>query len=229
MSTRVISVRLSEHTIAQSAIILRAAGLQIEGMPVSTVIKNIVNGVVRQELANERIKPLDDNQLSIVLSGLGMKDEAAPPLQIALPSEKVEISLADALLSDEPEEPEDLPTESESPASLARQLHEGLSEVSDRVKPQLVIDESNIDGDEDTKAALDSFEFTPFVELEKAAPLDRLIKGFTDAIEGQEIKEDSEAAIYKRCLEVVYKANPQDKWGTEDIEREITTMFQDYL
>ena len=202
MPSRVVHVRLDDWALIGCHDILKAGGKPVSDIPIATIVRQVVNALVRNMQLNDRIKTYTDEERLDRLHELYADD----PLDL-------DILLSD-IVTPSREEEDDI---SEIVREAVRKIEsEG---VPQNIASEVKISEADpIEKVDVTPIDLLTQEFDPFFEFQRKAPKDRFIEW------AETQNEIAQAAV---CI--VYTGLPQDLWGSDKAEQMITGLLKRHI
>lgn len=203
MPSRVVHVRLDDWALIGCHDILKAGGKPVADIPMATMVRQVVNALVRNMQLNERIKTYTDEERLDRLQELYQND----PLNL------------DVLLSQS-----DVEIQEEGDDNILDIVKEAVAKIESEGEPQHIASDVEIseadpipDKAEESINLLEQ-EFDPFYEIQRKAPKDRFIEWASDQ------NDIAQAAV---CI--VYTGLPQNLWGSDKAEEMITGLLKRHI
>ena len=203
MPSRVVHVRLDDWALIGCHDILKAGGKSVVDIPMATIVRQVVNALVRNMQLSDRISTYTKDEKLDRLKEL-YSDE---PLDL-------DILLTDFSKSGAGEEDDDiLDIVKEAVAKI-----EAESEPQNISKEVEISEADPIQEQDLTPIDLLAQEFDPFFAIQKKAPKDRFVEW-----------ADKQNEIAQAAVCIVYTGLPQDLWGSEKAEEMITGLLKRHI
>ena len=199
MTSRVVHVRLDDWALIGCHDILKSGGKVVAGIPMSTIVRQVVGALVRNMQLSERIPTYNEEARIKRVAELYMDEPFSLDEAIDLGSIVSERTEDDEILSLVKEAVSRIETEGE-PQSIAEPVEISEAEpVTEEEKPTL---------------NLLTQDFIPFHLLAHKAPKDRFIEW-----------AEKENDIIQAAVCITYTGLPQELWGSEKAEEMISDLL----
>ena len=204
MPSRVIHIRLDDWALLGCHDIVKSADKEVSNMPMATIVRHVVNALVRNMQMSEKIPVYNREDRLDRLQEL-YSDE---PLKLDVTLDNIDVELSD---------------ESTRDAEIDQIVIEALKKIGEEGEPEDIskpveISESSIPEGVTVVTAVDIMtqECEPFSSFKKKAPKDRFI----------EWAEAQDNSIIQQAVAIIYTGLPQELWGSDKAEFMIAGLLE---